>query len=121
MTAFWVFLGGGLGSVARFGIGKIIGTMNHTNFPLSTFISNILACIILVLVIYQIPFKSENQWLQPFLVAGFCGGFSTFSTFSYENFILISNGNWGMAVLNVLISLAVGIGVMFILFQKLSN
>ena len=85
MVAFWVFVGGGLGSLARFGIGKATSLIVSTSFPLGTFISNILACIILAVIVYLLPAKLivEHSWLTPLMVIGFCGGFSTFSSFSY--------------------------------------
>ncbi len=118
MTAFWIFIGGGLGSLARFGMSKMVGLWSQSSFPLATFISNMLACALLVLIVYLLPTKSENPWLQSFLIIGFCGGFSTFSTFSYENYILFSNGQWQMAALNIILSLGIGIGVMLTLMSK---
>lgn len=120
MTAFWVFLGGGLGSLARFGVGKLtVNTM--TNFPLGTFISNSAACLILAIIVYMLPLKSENAWLHPFLVIGFCGGFSTFSTFSHDNLKLLEQGNIGVAITNILVSVFVGIGIIFLVKAKLAH
>ncbi len=118
MIAFWVFLGGGLGSLARFGVSKGTSALFQTQFPLGTFIANILACLILAILVYQIPLKSEQSWIHPFMVIGFCGGFSTFSTFSNENFLLFSTGNYMIAILNILISVAVGVGIIFLIKQK---
>ena len=118
MNIVWVFLGGGLGSVARYGVGRAAALWTSTNFPLGTFISNTLACVLLAIVVYMIPLKPENTWLQPFLVIGFCGGFSTFSTFSNETIQLLANGNWGVALLNVLVSIIVGFGVIMLVRAK---
>ncbi|MBP6721885.1 MAG: CrcB family protein, partial [Bacteroidia bacterium] len=80
-----VFLGGGMGSLARLGMGKWLGT-TAAGFPLATFLTNIVACLILGFVA---GFVSNKFQIHPVLrigiTAGFCGGFSTFSTFSLES------------------------------------
>lgn len=118
MIAVWIFLGGGLGSLARFGVGKCMSSLFETQFPLGTFISNILACAILAIIAYQIPLKNDQSWLHPFMIIGFCGGFSTFSTFSNENMTLISQGNYALAITNILISVIAGIAIIFLIKQK---
>lgn len=114
MTYFWIFLGGGLGSVARFAITKASSSFYTGNFPLGTFLSNILACLILAIVIvFIIPKNNEASWIQPLLLVGFCGGFSTFSTFSNETSQLLQTGHMGIAILNIAVSVVVGVGLIF--------
>jgi CrcB protein len=117
MNALYVFIGGGLGSLARYGIG-IISThfFTHT-FPFATLISNVLACLILAITtVFFIQKGAYENWLQPLIVTGFCGGFSTFSTFGHETVQLIQLGNPILAILNILISLATGIGLIFFIY-----
>ena len=114
MTYLWVFIGGGLGSVARFGVSRLTALFYSGSFPLGTFVSNILASVLLaVLIITVLPKQDEAIWLQPLLLIGFCGGFSTFSTFSNETVELLQTGNSWIALLNIAISVLVGVGLIF--------
>ncbi|MFT5858716.1 MAG: CrcB protein [Flavobacteriaceae bacterium] len=119
MTYLYVFLGGGLGSLARFGLGKLVGSVLVTNFPLGTLFANVLACVILALLVIGVnPQEEGNSWVQPLLIIGFCGGFSTFSTFSNETFQLLDQGNTFLAILNILISVLVGVGLIFLIRSR---
>jgi CrcB protein len=109
MNWIFVFIGGGLGSLARFGMSKALPYKQ--GFPWATFWSNILACVVFALVLYFSSKIAKTDWLHPLLLAGFCGGFSTFSTFSHENFLLLSNGQYSIFALNVLVSILAGIAV----------
>lgn len=104
-----VFLGGGIGSVLRFGIGKLI-PFKGISFPWATFLSNLLACLIFAIALLAIQKSPKNEWIQPFLLVGICGGFSTFSTFSFENYQLFQSGNFGILLLNIFVSLTLGFG-----------
>jgi fluoride exporter len=105
-----VFIGGGIGSLIRFSIAKIPFTMN---FPLNTFITNTLACLILALTIYFI--RPQTSFWQLFLFIGLCGGMSTFSTFSKETFDLFQSGNYIIAVVNILVSIGTCVGIFWVL------
>jgi CrcB protein len=114
-----VFLGGGLGSLARFGIAEWVKLKFTTSFPLATFLSNLLSCGILALAILLIQVKVGNQSLfQLFLITGFCGGFSTFSTFSFETVELFKNGNPYIAIANIAISLLACISLIYFLLKN---
>ncbi|MFN5417080.1 MAG: fluoride efflux transporter CrcB [Flavobacteriia bacterium] len=111
-----IFIGGGLGSLARYGVSLFVLKSKFTNFPLATLVSNTLACLILALGVYIFKEKLDsNSWMAPLIITGFCGGFSTFSTFSNETFLLMQQGNYLWAGANILISVAVGVGLIWII------
>ncbi len=101
-----VFLGGGIGSLARYSLGKWIGTLHTHYFPFGTLVANILACFALGVVL---GLADTRQLLSPsakiFWAVGFCGGFSTFSTFSGEALSLAQSGFTGSSMAYVLASL----------------
>ena len=103
-----VFVGGGLGSVARFSLGKWINAFHNHHFPFGTLAVNITACFVLGLVI---GLADHKQIISPaariFWTVGFCGGFSTFSTFSNETLYLLQSGFTVSLFLYILLSLLV--------------
>jgi CrcB protein len=116
---FLVFLGGGLGSIARYAISEYVKGNFKASFPVATLCSNVLSCIILALAV---GFFSEkiggNASMKMLIVVGFCGGFSTFSTFSYETVELIRSGNMLFAIANILISVSVCITLIWLLTKQ---
>ena len=104
MNWILVFLGGGFGSIMRFGMSLIIKQLG-CNFPLATLMSNIVASFIIG-VLTALTMKGILSDEQKMLWAtGFCGGFSTFSTFSNETLFLFQNGNTLTAVFNITLSI----------------
>lgn len=103
-----VFVGGGLGSVMRYGTGQILGNLlppDASWFPFGVLVANVLATAILAwsnVAGAQLWGRSSAMWM--FMTVGICGGFSTFSTFSWDTLKLWQDMGWGYAVANVTIS-----------------
>ena len=102
----WFFLGGGLGSMCRYGVWLMLRPW-QVKFPWATLLANGLACIVLgVLLGWQAQAVLSDQ-RRLLLVTGFCGGFSTYSTFTAETWGLWENGQPALALSNVFINLFV--------------
>jgi len=112
MSWILVFVGGGIGSLCRFGIAKWMSGQVWAS-PTATLIANVLSCV-LIGVFMGMIIKSDSTTLRFFWMIGFCGGFSTFSTFTAETFNFIQNGQLLLAGVNVLGSVIICLGALFI-------
>lgn len=108
-----VFVGGGFGSVLRYVIGKYLNDSTN-GIPYGTFAANIIGSL-LIGIILGLAVKnntlSENQIL--FLATGFCGGFTTFSTFAYENHLFLKSGDFMSFAIYTIASFVVGFLAVF--------
>lgn len=110
---FLVFIGGGIGSVLRFLFGKYLNS-TQDGIPYGTFAANILGSL-LIGIILGLAAKhnglTSNQTL--FLATGFCGGFTTFSTFAYENHVFLKSGDFTSFAIYTISSFIVGFLAVF--------
>lgn len=107
--------GGFIGAVLRYLIG-LIPVNEVTVFPIKTFFINVIGCVLIGLIVVSVQ---KNFYLSPqmalFLKVGICGGFTTFSTFALETNELMEAGHIWMALLYVVLSVLVGVGVIFLI------
>jgi fluoride exporter len=107
MAYLWVALGGALGSMARYGVSGLVARLSGSALPFGTLMVNVTgAALIGIFAGMSAP---EGGSLIPvsarlFLMTGICGGYTTFSTFSLETLNLMTDGEWGWALANILAS-----------------
>ena len=105
-----VFLGGGIGAVLRYLTGVFAVRYLSVNLPVATFAVNIVGCFILgLLFAFFIDRPEINTSLKLALTAGFCGGLTTFSTFSLELFEMLKNAQYMQVLVYLTLSLIIGL------------
>ena len=116
-----VFLGGGLGSMIRYLLVKIIPNTN-SSFPWGTFAVNLIGCFILGIIMgYTLRFSMNSKSdIILFFAIGVCGGFTTFSAFAYENYAFMRLDNYLVPFVYVSASIFFGVIMIYLgfLFEK---
>lgn len=116
----YVFIGGGTGSAFRFVVSMLWKHLSLNPryegvlFPWPTFVVNIVGCFLIGLF-----YQCSERWglsgeMRLLLTTGFCGGLTTFSTFSYEGISLVNNGHYAVYILYLLASILLGALAVFI-------
>ena len=110
-----VGLGGGVGSMARYLCQKWFNENYPHPFPWGTFAVNLVGCF-LIGIIYAASEKTSvlSPQIRLLLITGFCGGFTTFSTFAFENMTLLRSGDAIYFLIYTIASIVIGIGGVFI-------
>ena len=112
--ALLVFVGGGFGSVARYFIGKWLNNLENA-IPYGTMLANVLGSLLIGIIIGYLAKTSNLSNSQSLLLAtGFCGGFTTFSTFAYENQLFLKNGDYFNFFTYTFGSLILGVVAVFV-------
>ena len=108
-TILGVALGGALGALSRYGVGWLISQTFDTPFPWGTWAVNLLGCLLIGLAVPLLARLDPASRLYPFLVVGFLGSFTTFSTYSLDTLSLWTSGHPGWALLNAVGSVVAGL------------
>ena len=116
MTWLLVFTGGGLGAVARLAVARLFTAPpgEPLGFPWGTFCANLAACIVLGAALSLVARQQLSPAHQLLIVTGFCGGFSTFSTFAADLLFLLQDGQVATALIYLTASIVLGVASLFV-------
>lgn len=105
-----VFLGGGLGSIARYYLSHVLNNAKIVNLNIGTFAVNVIGSFLIGLLLgYVLKNEASHQNIISFAVIGFCGGFTTFSSFSSDNLVLLKQGDYTGFIIYAIGSLLLGV------------
>lgn len=109
MSYLWIFLGGGLGSIARYAGSGLVARQFGETFPWGTLAVNVVGSF--VIGFFATLTDPDGRWLvapsaRQFVMLGVCGGFTTFSSFSLQTLNLARDGEWFRAGANAVLSFA---------------
>ena len=111
----YVALGSAIGGVSRYLVGGLVQRLWNTTFPTGTLFVNFSGCLLIgIFLRYAIDTPSFSPEVRALLTIGFCGGYTTFSTFSYETMALMNSGEWLRAALYVSASLVFSLAGTFL-------
>ena len=114
---WYIAVGSAIGGMSRFILGGLVQRASAGTFPLGTLVVNVTGSFLLGAILrYAIDTPTLSPEIRAFLTVGFCGGYTTFSTFSYETAALLEDGEWSRAGLYVALSLGLSLAAMFLGF-----
>lgn len=104
MIYLLIALGGAAGSVLRYLLGGVVQRSTSSGFPLGTMVVNVSGCFLIGILVRQFLNMQLSNDLRALLIVGFCGGFTTFSSFSADTLALIEGGEYARATVYVFLS-----------------
>jgi CrcB protein len=108
---WYVALGSAVGGVLRYLLGGWVQERAGTTFPIQTLLINVTGSLLLgFLQQYALETSAVSPEVRTMLTIGFCGGYTTFSTFSFETVRLVEDGDWRRAALYVTLSVVLSVG-----------
>ena len=113
MIFLLIAVGGAAGSVLRYAVGRAVQGASASGFPIGTMVVNVSGCFLIGILVRQFLNMQVSPELRALLIVGFCGGFTTFSTFSAETIGLIEGGEYVRAASYVVLSVALCLGATF--------
>lgn len=109
MNVLLVAIGAAIGGVARYLIGGWLASLLGPDFPWGTVFVNVTGSFVIGVVLVLVQGGALPAGARPFVAVGILGGYTTFSTYSYETLELMTDGNYGVAVINVFVQLVLGL------------
>jgi len=107
--------GGFVGSILRYLTGEILRKFWENPFPVGTMVVNVLGSLIIGIVAGWLAKSSMgDSWLKFMIITGFCGGFTTFSSFTFENLQLLKSGNYTTSAIYIFSSIILGLVAVFL-------
>jgi fluoride exporter len=114
---WYIAVGSAIGGVSRYLLGGVVQRLLDTTFPAGTLLINLTGSFLIGAII---RFAVETPWISPELRAcltiGVCGGYTTFSTFSYETAVMLEDGEWSRAATYVVASVGLSLLATFLGF-----
>jgi fluoride exporter len=104
VTYVAISIGAVLGANARFFVGGWIAERWGASFPFGTFVINVTGSLLIGVILTLASDRLTPDWFRPLLAIGFLGSYTTFSTFSFETLALVQGGSFGLAAVNIALS-----------------
>ena len=110
-----VTAGGALGALSRYGVDTFVERRTDAVFPWATFLINVSGCLAVGFLIAALVDRHRApEWLRVGLVLGFCGGYTTFSTFAQEALDLLETGKGAVAFAAIAANVLLGLAAVFV-------